>query len=228
MRVMFIATAMLLAVCVCGNVLGHKKTDTGGREEKGERPLHILKIFPLNAEAYQEQAAELVKAGVPEKFGHEEWAAVVMAHELHQHVGIMTVVGAKMGVRAREILDAPTRSIRVTVETGASPPSSCVIDGIQASIGSTLAQDLITVPKTEKPEVAATFEYKGRKVRLSLEPEYKDKIQRCIKSAIEEHGNLTSAYFHEIEHFSYYVWSRFDRREIFVAQLEKTQLEKTT
>ena len=220
MRMTLIGTAMLLTVCVCGNVLGHEKTEGGNQERKGERPLQILREFPLDAESYQDQAAELVRDGVPEKFGHEEWVAVVMAHELHQHVGIMTVLGAKMGVRAREILDAPTRSIMVTVETGANPPPACLIDGIQASIGSTLAQGLITIPKTEKPETAATFEHKGKKVRLSLKPEYKEKVQRHIKSAIGEHGNLTPAYFHEIEHFSYYVWSRFDRGEIFAEQLE--------
>ena len=58
-----------------------------------------------------------------------------MTHEFHQHEGIMTTLGAKMAVYARELLEAPTRTIHVTVETGPKPPLSCAIDGIQVANG---------------------------------------------------------------------------------------------
>lgn len=202
----------LLALCAAGNV--HDAHEGGAKP--GERPFHILKGLPKDAQAYQEPAARLVRAGVPDKYGHEEWDAIVMAHEFHQHEGIMTTLGAKMAVHARELLEAPTRAIRVTVETGPSPPLSCAIDGIQAAIASTLAQQLIDVPDTAEPKLAATFSYGQRAVRLSLRPEYAKKVQDCISEAIRAHGNLTPAYFDEIERFSYVVWEHFDRNEIFV------------
>ena len=181
----------------------------------GTRPFAVLKRFPVEPDFYCAEAAELFSKGIVEKHGQEEWAAVVMTHELHQHVGIYTVLGAKMGVRAREVLNAPTRAVHVTAETGPEPPISCAIDGIQASLGSTLAQKLIDVPKVTEPRVAATFEYKGRRIRLSLQPEYQRKVTGMIKAAIEEHGNLTPAYFHEIEDRCFNVWADFDRHKIF-------------
>jgi len=184
----------------------------------GTRPFAVLKRFPVEPDFYCAEAAELIHKGIVAKYGQEEWAAVVMTHELHQHAGIYTVLGAKMGVRARELLDAPTRAVHVTVETGLEPPMSCAIDGIQTSLGSTLAQKLIDVPKVAEPRVAAMFEYKGRRIRLSLRPEYQRKVTAMIKAAIEEHGNLTPTYFHEIEDRCFDVWADFDRRKVFCVE----------
>lgn len=196
--------------------------DTGDHDkhhtEHGERTFQVLKALPLSADTYQGAAADLVRNGIPEKYGHEEWAAVVIAHELHSHVGIMTVIGAKMAVRAKELLHAPARAISVVAETGPEPPFACAIDGIQAGLGSTYAQKLIEAPNVEKPLLAAVFEYRGRKIRLSILPQYQEQISRCIKAAIKAHGNLTPEYFNEIETFSYYVWATFDRREIFIEE----------
>jgi pyrimidine-specific ribonucleoside hydrolase len=192
----------------------------------GERPLAVLKQFPVDPESYRPEAADLLHKGILEKYGQEEWVAVVLTHELHQHVGIYTVLGAKMGVRAREVLNAPTRAVHVTVETGIEPPISCTIDGIQASLGSTLAQKLIDVPVVSAPGVAAVFEYKGRKARLSLKPEYRKRVDSIIKTASDKHGSLTPAYFHEIEDRCFDVWAEFDRREIF--QEERLPTEPST
>jgi pyrimidine-specific ribonucleoside hydrolase len=184
----------------------------------GERALAVLKRFPVDPDFYCPQAAELLRKGILERYGREEWIATVIAHEMHQHVGIYTVVGAKMGVRAREILNAPTRAVHITVETGTEPPISCVIDGLQGSLGSTLAQKLIEVPTVPAPRVAAVFRYEDRAIRLSLRPEYGKRIRQIIKTAIENHGNLTPAYFHEIKDSCFDVWAEFDRREIFLEE----------
>lgn len=175
----------------------------------------VLKRFPVNTDFYRAEAAELIRKGIVTRYGQKEWIAVVMTHELHQHVGIYTVLGAKMGVRARELLHAPTRAVIVTVETGTEPPLSCMIDGIQASLGSTLAQKLIKVPHVSDPQIAATFEYEDRVIRLSLKPEYQQKVGNIIKKSIKQHGNLTPAYFNEIEKRCYDVWADFDRQKIF-------------
>ena len=184
----------------------------------GSRHLAVLKRFPVEPDFYCPEAAELLRKGIIEKYGLEEWAAVVLTHELHQHVGIYTLLGAKMGVRARELLDASTRAVHATVETGPDPPLSCAIDGIQASLASTLAQKLIAVPEVATPCVAAKFEYKGRVIRLSLRPEYRKKVEIIIKTAVDKHGNLTPAYFHEVEDRSYDIWAEFDRHDVFLVE----------
>jgi len=203
---------IVIAPITAGRADEHASADKG---TAGERAFHILKTLPLDAASYQPATEELVKAGIPDKFGHEEWAAIVLTNEVHQHVGIYTILGAKMGVRAQEILQAPPRAVNVTVETGCKPPLSCLIDGLQVALGSTFAQDLIHAPACEEPHVAAVFEYKTRKVRLSLKPEAQKKVAKLIAKAVKECGNLTPAYFQQIEADSYRVWAEFDRNGIF-------------
>jgi len=220
MRQLFLVAGVVLIVAIVSAkcVLADEPVSHAVSSSPGKRPLAVLNRFPLDPEWYKPEAAELLRKGILERYGEEEWAAVVLTHELHQHTGIYNVVGAKMGVRAREILKAPTRAVHVTAETGVEPPISCAVDGLQASLGSTLAQKLIDVPEVPDPRVAATFEYEGRRVRLALKPEYRKKVAGIIKTAVEKHGRLTPAYFHEIEDRCFDVWAEFDRREIFLEE----------
>jgi pyrimidine-specific ribonucleoside hydrolase len=156
-----------------------------------------------------------VRKGIPDKFGREEWAAIVLTHEFHQHVGIYTVLGAKMGVRAREALNAPTRNVMVEMETGPDQPMACVADGVQASIGSTYAQNLIAMPTVNKPVVSGVFTYRDASVRVRLKEEYQARIERFIVEALMKYPALSPQYFATIEDASYSVWAEFDRKEIF-------------
>ena len=214
-------TALLLLVMLCCAQTApcDSAKERAAKMTPGVRVFEILKALPTDPEAYQEPTAALVRKGIPEKYGQEEWAAVVLAHELHQHVGIMTVAGAKMAVRARELLKAPPRSVHVVVGTGPEPPHACAIDGIQAGLSSTYGQQLIQAPPVDQPSLTATFQYEGRSLKLTLRPEYQAQIQRCIQTAIKNHGNLTYDYFEAVEVFSYTVWAEFDRKTIFHEEL---------
>jgi pyrimidine-specific ribonucleoside hydrolase len=181
----------------------------------GERPVAVFESFPFQAQAYNAPTAALVKAGIPKKYGHEEWAAVVLTHEFHQHVGMYTVLGAKMAVRARQVLDAPMRAVKVVAEMGRKQPLSCTVDGLQAGLGSTLGQNLIEVPETDAPKMAATFTYKDRRIHVALKPEYAEAVGALIAQARKEHGDLTPEYFKAVEAATYKVWAGFDRGEIF-------------
>lgn len=213
-------TVFLLIACYFGMVVQSVAHEAGDAVKPacGDRPFLVLKALPSEASSYRSRAGELVRAGIPERFGHEEWAAVVLTNEVHQHVGIYTILGAKMGVRAREILEAPTRAVNVIVETGSLPPMSCAVDGLQVSLGSTLAQDLIHVRSVAHPQVAGVFEYKGHRVRLSLKPEFQKHVDDTISAAVKECGDLTPAYFERVEVASYRVWAEFDRSAIFVEE----------
>jgi len=178
----------------------------------------ILERFPISAEWYRPEAAALIREGVVERYGVEEWRAVVLAQELHQHVGIYTILGAKMGVRARSLLQAPTRAVEVMLDTGGNGPMTCAADGIQASLASTFGQTLVRLNHPEVPRLAATFEFEGRALRLILKPEHQDVIQGYVSTAREQHGDLSPEYFQELERISYQVWSDFDRSEVFAVE----------
>jgi pyrimidine-specific ribonucleoside hydrolase len=208
-RASVIAAAILMACTVAAH------DNTLMNAKAGERSVTVLRSFPLDPKLYNEQTAALVTAGIPDRYGHEEWAAVVLTHEFHQHVGIYTVLGAKMAVRARQLLEAPMRAVKVVAETGRNQPLSCTVDGLQAGLGSTLGQNLIEVPEADLPTVAATFNYKDRRIRLALTPVYAERIAALIREAKERHGDLTPEYFEAVEAAAYKVWAEFDRDEIF-------------
>ena len=207
----------ILGVCLMISAAGQPGKEEHAAPASGRTAL-ILRKMPPEAAAYQTAAAELVQAGVPEKYGIEEWTAVVLTNEIHQHVGIYNMLGAKMACARGELLDAPTRAVDVTAETGKAPPISCLVDGLQAALGSTLGQNLIHVPPTDAPKAAATFAYKGWTVRLSLKPETQRQVAEMIGRAVHECGNLTPAYFARIEKLSYKVWAEADRHEIFAEE----------
>jgi pyrimidine-specific ribonucleoside hydrolase len=179
------------------------------------RPFLVLKSLPLDAHAYCDEARMLVRKGIPAKYGPEEWDSVVLTHELHQHLGIYTTLGAKMGVRARELLSAPMRSVHVIAETGREQPLACMVDGIQVALASTLAQGLIELPDSDSPSPSATFRHGDKTVRLRLKDDAADRVQEIIRRASKAHGFQSPAYFEAIEAESFDVWAEFDRHEVF-------------
>jgi pyrimidine-specific ribonucleoside hydrolase len=206
------ATALALVVTAWGHDVNT------GPVENGERPMNVLLALPQDVVLYNAEAAALIHDGIPAKYGTEEWNAIVFTHEFHQHVGIYTLLGAKMAVRAREVLGAPMRAVKVISETTRQQPFACMVDGLQVGLGSTLGQNLITVPDAAAPAVAARFEYDGHRIRLSLKPEYVERLAKIIEDARQAHGDLTPKYFHAVEDASYEVWKDFDRREIFAIE----------
>lgn len=204
-----VATTLLSALAAWAHDLG------AGADANGERPMRVLLALPQDAVIYNADAAALIRDGIPERFGTQEWTAIVLTHEFHQHVGIYTLLGAKMAVRARELLGAPMRAVEVTAETTRQQPFACMIDGLQVGLGSTLGQNLIEVPEGGTPAVAARFYFGGHTIRLSLKQEYSDRLAAIISDARAAHGDLTPAYFEAVEKASYDVWKEFDRKEIF-------------
>lgn len=181
-------------------------------------PTSVFRDFPMDPDLYIPEVAQLVHDGVPEKFGHDEWAAIVLSHEIHQHIGIFTILGAKMGVRAKELLEAPRRAVRVNIETVPETPMACAADGLQASLGSTFGQSLIEMTKADTPRLAATFRYKERTLRLALSPDYQKAVAGIIEDNSKKYGFLSPAYFDGIRATSYHIWGTWDRKAIFTEE----------
>jgi pyrimidine-specific ribonucleoside hydrolase len=204
------------AVLAAGAALAHEGAPQG--------PGKVMFLeFPADPARYTPPVAALLEDGVVARYGLEEFAAVVLTNELHQHIGIYTVLGAKMGVRAREVLQAPSRAVHARMDTTRRQPVACALDGIQMALGSTFGQNLIEAPDRDEPRVAGAFTWRDRRVRLALKPEFAARLWEMILQARERHGDLTPGYFNEIEERSYEVWREWDRVEIF--ELEMTRLD---
>jgi pyrimidine-specific ribonucleoside hydrolase len=180
------------------------------------RPSVVLARFPTAPEAFQPDVAPEV-AAILERHGEEEWKAAVLTNELHHHLGIYSLVGVKMGIRAREILGASLDDLRVESHAGLRPPVSCLTDGLQVSTGATLGHGSIQVAAGDAtPE--AVFTRGEERLRLSLRPDVRDRIRGDVAEAVRRHGDLTPEYFQAIRRLSIRYWLDLDRREIFLEE----------
>ena len=173
----------------------------------------VLKAFPTDPLLFREDVGPHVRKTI-EKHGLEEWKACVLTNELHRHLGIYSLIGAKMGIRAREILEAPFDALEVVSSAGSSPPLSCMNDGLQASTGASLGRGTIKIAGgAAKPE--AVFVHGSQKVTLKIREEVLNKIKADIQKALKTYGGLNPEYFAHIRQLSMDYWFNLDRREIF-------------
>ncbi len=177
------------------------------------RGLVLLKEIPTDPILFREDVKPFVEK-IIEKHGLEEWKAALLTNEFHRHLGIYSIVGAKMGIRAREILHAPMDGINVVSKAGSSPPLSCMNDGLQAATGASLGRGAIRILETAFSP-AAEFSYKGQKLTLKIKKEVSEMIKKNIDSAVLEFGGLNQEYFAHIRKLSIDLWLKLDRKRIF-------------
>ncbi|MBD3319496.1 MAG: hypothetical protein GF350_00195 [Chitinivibrionales bacterium] len=144
----------------------------------------------------------------------EEFEAIMLTNKFHQHIGPNNIYGAKMALRAKEILGGKDHEISVLSEAGRKPPVSCLNDGIMAAIGATYGRGLIsTVPG--KKNLSATFHFKDKAVRLEVKKEMLNHTRQFIKKSLKKHGGLTDEYFGDVRKMGLYVWENYDRKDLF-------------
>jgi formylmethanofuran dehydrogenase subunit E len=115
--------------------------------------------------------------------------ALTRIEEFHGHIGPYVVLGYKMGLMARDLLDSPGYfDLKVKVESPLIPPPSCLIDGIQLASGCTTGKRNLTV--VEGPIGKATFRTKkGTSVLLSLRDGTPEKVRQWIEEfGVEKSG----------------------------------------
>jgi hypothetical protein len=71
------------------------------------------------------------------------------------------------------------------------------------------------VPETDQPQAGAVFTFGEKRLRLRVRAEAVKPIQAAIRTAIQQHGDLSPAYFAEIRRISLAAWRDLDRTRIF-------------
>jgi pyrimidine-specific ribonucleoside hydrolase len=174
----------------------------------------VFEAYPTDPALFQKDLRPFVSRIIA-LHGIEEWKAAVLTNELHRHLGIYSVLGAKMGILAREILNASLDELTVESHAGLKPPFSCLNDGLQVATGASLGRGTITVPETRNPAVEAVFVKGDKKLRLWLKDSVQDRITSDIQRAIRRYGDLTPEYFKEVRRLSFEYWGEMKRGEIF-------------
>jgi hypothetical protein len=189
------------------------RTLSDGRQRKG-RVVFADAPFP---EAVLSPDLGPLAGRIREANGEDEWFAMLLMNELHDHLGAYSILGVKMGLRAAELLNAPPHSMRVVSRTPPSQPVSCLNDGLLVSTGSTPGRALFRHEPGPPGTVEAEFEYNGRRLLLKLRPEYAERIRGVIGRLVAEHGLESPHYWEGVRRFGLEIWERWHRRELFEA-----------
>ncbi|MBI4879347.1 MAG: nucleoside hydrolase [Planctomycetes bacterium] len=155
------------------------------------------------------------RAAIVAKNGEEEWFAQVLASEMHEHLGAHSIIGVKMGVRAAELLNAPSHGLRVVSEAGAEPPASCLNDGLIVSTGATPGRGLFALSPQTPAAARASFEMNGRTITLALRTDYEERIRAEIAALLAEHTLESDAYWLGVRRLGLDIWENWHRLELF-------------
>ncbi|MFP4526122.1 MAG: nucleoside hydrolase [Bacteroidales bacterium] len=173
----------------------------------------LFNTFPADTSLYRKEIQPVADT-VIRKYGIKEWKAVVMTTEIHGHVGLYSIIGAKMGVRALEYFRANGENTKIESHAGKSPPLSCMNDGLQVASGNTVGNGSFSIIEDQKtPE--AIVHYKNRKLHIQLETQYLKELERIISKEKEQHGMKTKEYWENIKQEAVEIWKKWDRKEIF-------------
>jgi pyrimidine-specific ribonucleoside hydrolase len=147
--------------------------------------------------------------------GQDEWKACVLTSELHRHLGVYAIIGAKMGIFALECLRISTDEVTITAHTGIKPPLSCLLDGLQASTGATLGHGMIVLAEGGDPYPQADFTHNGTTVRLRLKAAVYDRIRNDFSGILARFTPERKEYWSEIRALALKYWAELDRKDIF-------------
>ena len=205
-----------------------KAQQPGMRVQDGDREdsCVVFSRFPTDPSLFREDVVPIA-GRIIEKHGLKEWKIAVLTNEFHDHLGIYSILGAKMGLRVREYFDAGLDELFIVSGAGSQPPLSCMNDGLQVATGATLGHGTIIVagkkdmPETEKafpgerPSPMARFYYKDRAIEVSVKKEVREKIRMDVVHGVEKYGTETPEYWEYIRVLALQYWLELNRNEIF-------------
>jgi pyrimidine-specific ribonucleoside hydrolase len=174
----------------------------------------VFNRFPGQREMFNYDVRPIVDSAIA-RYGYDEWKANVMTDEFHGHLGVFSIVGAKMGIKARELFDVGPDELKVVTYAGSRPPYSCLNDGIQVSTGATLGMGTIRLASDSIARPSAVFTCKGRSVRISLKKEYLDRVDADIREGIVKFGLMDDGYWKLVRRNALKYWLEWDRDVIF-------------
>jgi len=173
----------------------------------------IFSRFPIHSGFFEEDVAAQSDR-IIERHGLREWKLVVLTNEFHEHLGIYSIIGAKMGLRAREYFNIGIDELTIESLAGSSPPVSCMNDGLQASTGATLGHGTITIRNAD-PVPSAIFTFKNTRIEIRVRKAIRDEIRREVQKGVRQYGLDSTEYWTYIRELALKYWLELSRREIF-------------
>jgi len=177
----------------------------------------VIRQTPVDPSFYFEDVGPVVTE-IVSMYGIDEWTSGVIANELHRHLGIYTIIGVKMGIRAREYFNTGVDEFKATSYAGSISPLSCMNDGLQVSTGATPGHGLLTVRNDTVTRPAVDITYLNRRIRLTLKPELIEKISSSLKEYNFVYGLDSNIYWELVRKDALKYWLELDRHDIFIIE----------
>ncbi len=174
----------------------------------------VIKNIPEDPGFYFDDIQPYVTE-IIDKYGHDEWISGVIGNELHRHLGTFSIIGVKMGIRAREYFNTGVDEFTAVSYAGSEPPLSCMNDGIQVSTGATPGHGLLTVRSDTAKLPMVDFTYLNHRIRLRLKPDLAEKISGELKEFNFVYGLDSNIYWELVRKNSIKYWRELDRHEVF-------------
>lgn len=175
--------------------------------------------FPLDPAIYTYDVRLIMDEAIA-KYGVDEWKACVMTDEFHGHLGVYSIIGAKMGILAREYFGVSTDLLKIKSYAGSVTPFSCMNDGLQVSTGATLGQGTISLTDDPVTKPHAIFTYNNEQILIKMKPAYQEMLQKVIRAGVDNFGIDDEDYWIFVRQCAIRFWLEWDRNVIF----EITQL----
>ena len=175
---------------------------------------NVFSSFPDHTEDFKEDIQPHIQKIIA-THGADEFRCGVLTSEIHGHLGIYAIIGMKMGLYARDILDADLDEIKIISFAGSKPPVSCLNDGLQVSTGATLGHGLIEISDNENKRPEAIFTKDKNSIQLILKEKYWNLIKQDIKKAIQDNNGLTEGYWIDVRELAIKYWLEWKRDLIF-------------
>lgn len=173
----------------------------------------IFDRFPVDTSFFESDVAA-VAGEVIARHGLKEWKVVVVTNEFHEHLGIYSILGAKMGLRAREYFHVGIDELNIVTFAGSNPPVSCMNDGLQASTGGTLGHGTIQLGAgTVHP--SARFAFKDFQIELTVRKDIRSQIKKDVGYGVQTFGLDSPEYWTYIRELALKYWLELNRFDIF-------------
>ncbi|MBQ4476943.1 MAG: nucleoside hydrolase, partial [Bacteroidales bacterium] len=175
----------------------------------------IITEMPRSGSLLSADVAPLAEQ-ILSKYGYTEYKLVLLTSEMHSHLGIYSIIGAKMGLRILEYLHVGLDEVTIVSNAGSEPPISCLNDGLQIGAGTTLGYGAITISADKDVSPSVVVNYNGRKLLFKVKDEVKCEIASDVMELIRKHGLESDVYWSEIRRIAIEkYWKEKSRFEIF-------------
>lgn len=175
----------------------------------------IITEMPKNKSLLSADVAPIAEQMI-QKYGYTEYKLVLLTSEMHSHLGIYSIIGAKMGLRILEYLHVGLDEVTIVSNAGSEPPVSCLNDGLQIGAGTTLGYGAITISADKDVSPSVVVNYNGRKLLFKVKDEVKREIASDVMALIQKHGLESDVYWSEIRRLAIEkYWKEKSRFEIF-------------